>query len=71
MGEEVRNKLFDDVLALFHDLDSGMLPISVIFPYLRIPSHRRDDQACKKLADIFATIIASRKQTGKSENDML
>lgn len=71
LGEEVRNKLFDDVSALFHDLDSGMLPISVIFPYLPIPAHRRRDQARQKLSDIFAKIIAARKHTGKSENDML
>ncbi|KAK6136648.1 hypothetical protein DH2020_029592 [Rehmannia glutinosa] len=71
LGEEVRNKLFDDVSALFHDLDNGMLPISVIFPYLPIPAHRRRDQARKKLAEIFAKIIASRKQTGKTENDLL
>lgn len=71
LGEEVRNKLFEDVSALFHDLDSGMLPISVIFPYLPIPAHRRRDQARQKLADIFAKIIAARKHTGKSENDML
>ncbi|KAL6526014.1 hypothetical protein OROHE_015538 [Orobanche hederae] len=71
LGEEVRNNLFADVSALFHDLDSGMLPISVIFPYLPIPAHRRRDQARKKLAEIFANIIASRKQTGKSQNDLL
>lgn len=71
LGREVRDKLFDDVSALFHDLDNGMLPISVIFPYLPIPAHRRRDQARKKLAEIFANIIASRKQSGKSENDML
>lgn len=71
LGEEVRNKLFDDVSALFHDLDNGMLPISVIFPYLPIPAHNRRDQARKKLAEIFVNIIAARKQTGKSENDML
>ncbi|KAJ8565310.1 hypothetical protein K7X08_007886 [Anisodus acutangulus] len=71
LGEEVRNKLFDDVSALFHDLDNGMLPISVIFPYLPIPAHRRRDNARKKLAEIFATIINSRKRTGKAENDML
>ncbi|XP_052205248.1 sterol 14-demethylase isoform X2 [Diospyros lotus] len=71
LGEEVRNKLFDDVSALFHDLDNGMLPISVIFPYLPIPAHSRRDQARKKLAEIFVNIIAARKQTGKSENDML
>lgn len=71
LGEEVRNKLFDDVSALFHDLDNGMLPISVIFPYLPIPAHRRRDRARKKLAEIFASIIASRRQSGKTQNDML
>ncbi|GFP89008.1 sterol 14-demethylase [Phtheirospermum japonicum] len=71
LGQEVRNKLFADVSALFHDLDNGMLPISVIFPYLPIPAHRRRDQARKKLADIFADIISSRKQAGKAENDLL
>ncbi|XP_062110821.1 obtusifoliol 14-alpha demethylase [Humulus lupulus] len=71
LGREVRDKLFDDVSALFHDLDNGMLPISVLLPYLPIPAHRRRDQARKKLAQIFANIINSRKQSGKSENDML
>ncbi|KAF8400087.1 hypothetical protein HHK36_015962 [Tetracentron sinense] len=71
LGQEVRDKLFDDVSALFHDLDNGMLPISVIFPYLPIPAHRRRDRARKKLAEIFASIISSRKGTGNSENDML
>ena len=71
LGQEVRDKLFADVSALFHDLDNGMLPISVIFPYLPIPAHRRRDQARTKLAHIFANIIASRRETGKSENDML
>ncbi|KAM6562701.1 hypothetical protein CsatB_022699 [Cannabis sativa] len=71
LGREVRDKLFDDVSALFHDLDNGMLPISVLLPYLPIPAHRRRDQARKKLAQIFSHIINSRKQSGKSENDML
>uniref|UniRef100_A0A7N0TXC9 sterol 14alpha-demethylase n=1 Tax=Kalanchoe fedtschenkoi TaxID=63787 RepID=A0A7N0TXC9_KALFE len=71
LGQEVRDKLFDDVSALFHDLDNGMLPISVITPYLPIPAHRRRDQARKKLSEIFGRIIHERKRTGKSENDML
>ncbi|XP_031097863.1 sterol 14-demethylase [Ipomoea triloba] len=71
LGEEVRNQLFDDVSALFHDLDNGMQPISVLFPYLPIPAHRRRDRARKKLAEIFTNIISSRKRTGKAENDML
>lgn len=71
LGREVRDKLFDDVSALFHDLDNGMLPISVLFPYLPIPAHRRRDNARKKLAEIFANIISSRKSADKSEDDML
>ncbi|XBH55264.1 hypothetical protein VPH35_077386 [Triticum aestivum] len=71
LGREVREKLFDDVSALFHDLDNGMQPISVIFPYLPIPAHRRRDQARTRLAEIFATIIKSRKASGQSEEDML
>lgn len=71
LGREVRDKLFDDVSALFHDLDNGMLPISVLFPYLPIPAHKRRDQARKKLSEIFEKIIVSRKSANKSEDDML
>ncbi|MQM10470.1 hypothetical protein Taro_043371 [Colocasia esculenta] len=71
LGREVRDKLFDDVSALFHDLDNGMLPISVIFPYLPIPAHRRRDRARKRIAQIFAKIIDSRKSEGRHEDDML
>ncbi|XP_072954884.1 obtusifoliol 14-alpha demethylase [Typha angustifolia] len=71
LGREVRDKLFDDVSALFHDLDNGMQPISVIFPYLPIPAHRRRDKARARIAEIFSTIIKSRKSSGQSEEDML
>ncbi|CAA6663979.1 unnamed protein product [Spirodela intermedia] len=71
LGMEVRDKLFADVSALFHDLDNGMQPISVLFPYLPIPAHRRRDQARKKIAEIFRTIINSRKSEGRYEDDML
>ncbi|XP_066355604.1 obtusifoliol 14-alpha demethylase-like isoform X2 [Miscanthus floridulus] len=71
LGREVREKLFDDVSGLFHDLDNGMQPISVLFPYLPIPAHKRRDRARARLAEIFATIIKSRKASGQSEEDML
>ncbi|KAH0466936.1 hypothetical protein IEQ34_004174 [Dendrobium chrysotoxum] len=71
LGREVRDKLFDDVSALFHDLDNGMRPISVIFPYLPIPAHRQRDRARFRIAEIFATIIKSRKCSGITEDDML
>ncbi|KAI0522728.1 hypothetical protein KFK09_005113 [Dendrobium nobile] len=71
LGREVRDKLFDDVSALFHDLDNGMRPISVIFPYLPIPAHRQRDRARFRISEIFATIIKSRKCSGITEDDML
>ncbi|TKW00933.1 hypothetical protein SEVIR_8G145600v4 [Setaria viridis] len=72
LGREVRENLFDDVAPLFHDLCTGMQPISFIFPYLPIPAHRRRDRARARLGEIFSTIIKSRKASGRSEEeDML
>jgi sterol 14-demethylase len=71
LGQEVRNNLFENVSSLFHDLDNGMLPISVLFPYLPIPAHWRRDRARKDLAKIFSTIIRNRKVSGKLQPDML
>lgn len=72
LGREVREKLFDDVSALFHDLDNGMRPVSVLFPYLPIPAHHKRDRARARLAEIFASIIHSRKASGQPpEQDML
>lgn len=71
LGREVRDQLFQNVSDLFHDLDNGMLPISVLFPRMPIPAHRRRDKARKQLADIFSKIIQNRKASGKVEADML
>ena len=44
LGQEIRNSHLEKVTSLFHDLDNGMLPISVMFPYLPIPAHNRRDR---------------------------
>lgn len=44
LGQEVRNNNLEKVSSLFHDLDNGMLPLSVMFPYLPIPAHNRRDR---------------------------
>ena len=46
-GREVREHMFAQVAELFHDLDAGMLPVSVLFPYLPIPPHRRRDRCAQ------------------------
>lgn len=71
MGREVREHLFDRVSDLFHDLDMGMQPISVVFPYLPIAAHRKRDASRKELSSIFTKVIAARKASGKSEPDVL
>ncbi|CAI7847532.1 unnamed protein product [Closterium sp. NIES-54] len=71
LGREVREGMADRVSDLFHTLDLGMLPISVLFPYLPIPAHKRRDEARKELAGIFGRIVRARKESGRVENDML
>lgn len=71
LGPEIRNSHLEKVTSLFHDLDNGMLPVSVLFPYLPIPAHKRRDRARKELAEIFSKVIKARKASGKKEPDML
>lgn len=42
-GREVREEMFEQVSSLLHDLDDGMRPISVMFPYLPTAPHRKRD----------------------------
>eukprot|EP00798_Chlamydomonas_sp_ICE-L_P003621 gene3621-13706_t len=71
LGREVRENVFERVSGLLHDLDEGMLPISVMFPYLPIPAHFKRDKARQALHEIFGTIIRARRASGVKEQDVL
>lgn len=71
LGREVRENLFNEVADLLHDLDAGMLPISVFFPYLPIPAHNKRDQSRDELKRIFSKVIQQRRASGKKEQDVL
>lgn len=71
LGREVREQMFSQVADLYHDLDDGMRPLSVIFPYLPTEYHRRRDAARAALAAIFSKIIKARRAAGTKESDML
>ena len=71
LGREIRETLFEEVYRLFHFLDMGMQPISVMFPYLPIKAHRDRDSARKELSQIFSKVIQARRASGQSENDVL
>lgn len=59
------------VADLFHDLDMGMRPISVIFPYLPIEAHRKRDAARKRMGEIFSKIITARRASNAQEPDLI
>ncbi|KAF5835426.1 sterol 14 desaturase [Dunaliella salina] len=71
LGREVREQCLEEVTDLLHDLDEGMLPVSVMFPYLPIPAHFKRDKARKRLRDIFGRIIRARRASGHREEDCL
>lgn len=71
LGREIRETMFEEVSKLLHDLDEGMLPISVFFPYLPIPAHKKRDAARIKLADTFTRVLRSRRESGVREPDLL
>ncbi len=56
---------------LLHDLDDGMRPISVFFPYLPTSFHRKRDEARIKLGNIFSKVVASRRSSTHKEEDVL
>ena len=56
---------------MYHDLDDGMRPISVLFPYLPTAFHRRRDAARERLTAVFRTVIDARRASGVREDDML
>ncbi|XP_048497200.1 obtusifoliol 14-alpha demethylase-like [Beta vulgaris subsp. vulgaris] len=71
IGQEVRDSLVDNIDTLLNDINSVWIPITMIFPYLPVPIHRRRDKARKKLGDLLSNIMKSRKSFGRFENDML
>lgn len=87
LGREIREQLFDEVAELLHDLDAGlfsekslprfyisslgMVPISVIMPYLPIAAHRKRDESRRRLKNVFDSVIQKRRASGIKETDML
>ncbi|CDH60545.1 cytochrome p450 [Lichtheimia corymbifera JMRC:FSU:9682] len=68
MGKEIRSRLDDGVAKLYYDLDQGFQPINFMFPNLPLPSYRRRDEACQKMADLYSSIIQRRKDENDNSN---
>lgn len=68
MGKEIRSRLDEGVAKLYYDLDQGFQPINFMFPNLPLPSYRRRDEACQKMADLYSSIIQRRKKENDNVN---
>uniref|UniRef100_A0A0D9X0F6 Obtusifoliol 14-alpha demethylase n=1 Tax=Leersia perrieri TaxID=77586 RepID=A0A0D9X0F6_9ORYZ len=72
LGKEVRETMFDDFVKSFHDLmDNSMHVISLYFPNIPVPWHRRRNIASARLKELFARAIDLRRASGRVEDDLL
>jgi sterol 14-demethylase len=73
LGKQFRENVFDEeVSTLVHELfENGFHLISLFFPYLPIPPHRRRDKARAMLGEIIHEVVRSRRSSaaGRAEND--
>uniref|UniRef100_A0A0D3G4G4 Obtusifoliol 14-alpha demethylase n=1 Tax=Oryza barthii TaxID=65489 RepID=A0A0D3G4G4_9ORYZ len=71
LGEEVRDKMFDEVSTLLRELNDGMRLVTILFPRLPIPAHRRRDRARARLGEIFSDIclIDARYKDGRATTE--
>ncbi|KAF0924631.1 hypothetical protein E2562_010234 [Oryza meyeriana var. granulata] len=76
LGKEVRDKMFDEVSTLLRDINDGMRLVTMLFPNLPIPAHRRRDRARARLDEKFSDIVRSRRNSsngggGARHDDMV
>ncbi|KAG8067492.1 hypothetical protein GUJ93_ZPchr0005g14768 [Zizania palustris] len=66
-------EMFGEVSTLLHDINDGMRLVTIMFPRLPIPAHRRRDRARARLGEIFSDIVRSRRSSGAGacHGDML
>ena len=71
-GKEFREKLDTTFAKLYHDLDDGFQPINFMLPWFPLPQNRRRDVAQRKMTQIYADIIESRRtKSARDSEDML
>jgi len=74
MGHELRALLHEgkdgeSVADLLHDLEMGMLPLSVFMPNAPVPRHWRRDAARRKLGELLKPVLAERRRKADKAED--
>ena len=68
-GAAVRERMFTEVGSLLRELNDGMRLVTILFPHLPIPAHRRRYAARARLGEIFTEIVRSRKSRTDDDDD--
>lgn len=60
-GDDVREEMFKEVAALFHDLDHGLTPLTVFWPNAPTKEHHKRNVARKEMVSLFTKVIKARR----------
>jgi len=66
-GDDVRENMYQQVADLYFDLDHGVTPLSVFWPYAPTEAHRKRDVARKKMVELFGKVIKQRRMETPEE----
>jgi len=61
-GDDVREHMFAELQTLYHDLDEGLTPLTVLWSRAPTPEHFRRDKARKQLVELFGKVIKERRE---------
>lgn len=76
MGQELRDKLHErgrthTICELLHNLEQGMLPLSVLMPSAPIARHRIRDAARREMVDYLTPVLERRRQILKAKEPVV
>ncbi len=71
LGEEMRREVDKGFAEAYHELQNGINTIGFFFPRLPIPSHRRRDQARRKVTEVFGRIMEMRRANNEQAEDFM
>ena len=61
-GDDVREHMFGELQTLYHDLDEGLTPLTVLWSHAPTSAHAKRDKARKQLVELFTKVIKLRRE---------
>jgi sterol 14-demethylase len=61
-GDDVREHMFAELQHLYHDLDEGLTPLTVLWSHAPTSVHAKRDKAREQLVKLFTKVIRLRRE---------